>query len=153
MHNHGTTGRKLSLKRDQRQALIRGQVTSLMLHESIQTTEAKAKEIAPYAERIITRAKRGGVFNQRLIGRTLLTEAAVQKLMYELAPAFQDRNGGYTRIVKLGGRRGDAASMAVISLVLPEKVAAAPKAEAKPAAASKPTPDKKAAAAKKEDKK
>jgi large subunit ribosomal protein L17 len=150
MHRHGITGRKLSLDRDQRQALIRGQVTSLVLHEQIQTTVAKAKEIAPHAERLITRAKKGGVVNLRIVNKTLLTENAVQKMMYELAPAFEGRNGGYTRIVKLGNRRGDNAPMAIISLVLPAKVAAAkPKAsdtaENVPQEATKKTPAKVAA--------
>jgi large subunit ribosomal protein L17 len=141
MHRHVTTSRKLSRDRDQREALIRGLATSLVLHERIETTEAKAKEVAPYTERLITRAKKGGVYNHRLVIRGLLTENAVQKLMYELTPAFKERNGGYTRIVKLGNRRGDNAPLASISLVLPEKVAPAEaKIEAadKPATAAKP---------------
>ncbi len=132
MHAHVASSRKLSLKRDQREALLRGLVTSLVLHEKIETTEAKAKEVAPITEKLITRAKQGGVTNQRIIIKTLLTENAVQKLMYELAPAMKERTGGYTRIVKLGYRRGDNAPLAQVSLVLPEKLA-----DAKPEKAAK----------------
>lgn len=124
MHRHGYQGRKLSLDRDQRQALMRSQVTSLVLHEQITTTEAKAKEVAPYFERLVTKAKKGDLANQRALRAVLLTENSVQKLLQELAPAFADRSGGYTRVVKIGNRRGDNAAMAIVALVLPERMAA-----------------------------
>ncbi|MBW3538379.1 50S ribosomal protein L17 [Candidatus Parcubacteria bacterium] len=121
MHRHGYHGKKLSLERDQRRALIRGQVTSLVLHESITTTEAKAKAVAPYFERLVAKARKNDLHNNRQLHSFLLTENAVQKMVQELVPAFADRQGGYTRVVKIGGRRGDSAPMAVVSLVLPEK--------------------------------
>lgn len=128
MHRHGYTGRKLSLEQGPRKALIRGLATSLVLHEQITTTEAKAKEIAPYVERLVTKAKAGDLASQRALRASLLTENAVQKLLQELTPAFAERNGGYTRIVKAGNRRGDNAPMAIVALVLPERLAAKPKA-------------------------
>lgn len=120
MHRHGFQGRKLSRETDQRKALIRSQATSLVLHEQITTTVAKAKEVAPYFERLVTKAKNGDLANQRALRANLLTEVAVQKLLQELTPAFKERSGGYTRIVKAGNRRGDNAPMAILALVLPE---------------------------------
>src|SRR3954471_23751096 len=118
MHRHGYQGRKLQLDAAQRRALIRGQVTSLVLHEAITTTEAKAKEVAPRFERLVTYAKRGTLAGGRALRRELLTELATQKMLQELAPAFAGRQGGYTRIIKLENRRGDNAPMAQLSLVL-----------------------------------
>lgn len=126
MHRHGYQGRKLQLEAGPRKALVRGLLTSLVMHESITTTEAKAKEIAPQFERLVTKAKKGDLHNQRQLRSVLLTEVASQKMIYELAPAFAERNGGYTRIIKIANRRGDNAKMAVIQLVLPEKKVAAP---------------------------
>lgn len=133
MHRHGYQGRKLQLDAGPRKALVRGLLTSLVMHESITTTEAKAKEIAPQFERLVTKAKKGDLHNQRQLRSVLLTEVASQKMIYELAPAFAERNGGYTRIIKVANRRGDNAKMAVVQLVLPEKkaVAAPVKEEAK----------------------
>ena len=118
MHRHGYQGRKLQLAAGPRRALIRGQLTSLVLHEAITTTEAKAKEVAPRFERLVTYAKRGTLAGGRALRRELLTENATQKMIIELAPAFAERQGGYTRIIKLGNRRGDNAPMARLSLVL-----------------------------------
>jgi large subunit ribosomal protein L17 len=139
MHRHGYKGRKLQLAAGPRRALIRGQLTSLVLHEAITTTEAKAKEVAPHFERLVTHAKKGTLAGSRALRQQLLTENAVQKMIQELTPAFEGRQGGYTRIVKLGNRRGDNAPMAHLSLVLNE-VKDAPKAEAKETktAAAKP---------------
>jgi large subunit ribosomal protein L17 len=149
MHRHSYSGRKLQLAKDQRRALIRGQVTSLVLYEKIRTTEAKAKEIAPYFERMVTKAKSGTLANQRALRAFLLTEASVQKMIQELAPAFAERNGGYTRIIKVENRRGDNAKMAVVSLVLPDKIETAKPANAKAKdAKSKPAPVAKKAPAK-----
>ena len=143
MHRHGYQGRKLQLEAGPRKALVRGLLTSLVMHESITTTEAKAKEIAPQFERLVTKAKKGDLHNQRQLRSVLLTEVSAQKMIYELAPAFAGRNGGYTRIIKIANRRGDNAKMAVVQLVLPEKKIAAPvtkeatktdKADKKPAA-------------------
>jgi large subunit ribosomal protein L17 len=121
MHRHGYQEKKLSLPRDQREALLRGLMTSLVLHEQINTTLAKAKAVAPEFERVITYAKKGTLHGQRQARKVLLTENAVQKLFQELVPAFADRNGGYTRVVKSGTRRGDNAEMAILGLVLPLK--------------------------------
>jgi large subunit ribosomal protein L17 len=123
---------------------VRGQVTSLVLHEQITTTEAKAKEIAPQFERMVTKAKKGDLNSWRQIRAFLLTDKATEKLVKEIAPVFAKRTGGYTRIVKLGNRLGDNAKMATV--VLTEKIPVAPveptkakakKTGAKPAA--KPT--------------
>jgi large subunit ribosomal protein L17 len=142
MHRHGYQGRKLQLAAGPRRALIRGQVTSLVLHEAITTTEAKAKEVAPHFERLVTYAKKNTLAGERALRTELLTENAVQKLIQELKPAFEGRQGGYTRIIKLGNRRGDNAPMAQLSLVLND----VPKTEAKPAAkTAAKAPAKKAA--------
>lgn len=144
MHRHGYQGRKLQLEAGPRKALVRGLLTSLVMHESITTTEAKAKEIAPQFERLVTKAKKGDLHNQRQLRSVLLTEVASQKMIYELAPAFAERTGGYTRIIKIANRRGDNAKMAVIQLVLPEKKAVAPaKKEAVKKAPAKPKEAKK----------
>jgi large subunit ribosomal protein L17 len=137
MHRHGYQGRKLQLAAGPRRALIRGQVTSLVLHEAITTTEAKAKEVAPHFERLVTYAKKNTLAGERALRTELLTENAVQKLIQELKPAFEGRQGGYTRIIKLANRRGDNAPMAQLSLVLNDVPKAEPKPTAK-AAAKKP---------------
>jgi large subunit ribosomal protein L17 len=116
MHRHGYQGKKLQMAAGPRRALIRGQVTSLVLHEQITTTEAKAKAIAPYFERMVTKAKKADLHNRRQLASFLLTEKAVEKLISEIAPAFKDRRGGYTRVVKLGNRQGDNAKMAAVML-------------------------------------
>jgi len=120
MHRHGYQGRKLQLDAGPRRALIRGQLTSLVLHEAISTTEAKAKEVAPRFERLVTYTKKGTLAGDRSLRRELLTESAVQKMLQELKPAFEGRQGGYTRIIKLENRRGDNAPMARLELVLNE---------------------------------
>ncbi len=149
MHRHSFTGRKLSLQTDQRRALVRGLVTSLVLYEQIKTTEAKAKEIAPQFERMVTKAKQGTLASNRALRAFLLTDNAVKKMILEIAPAMADRNGGYTRIVKLENRRGDNAPMVQLSLVLPEsglKPAIADSVDAKKATKAK-APAKKAVTA------
>lgn len=134
MHRHSYTGRKLQRAAGPRKALIRGQITSLILHEGITTTEAKAKEVAPYFERLVTKAKQGDLAGQRAVRRMVLTEGAALKLIQELAPAWSERHGGYTRVIKLGFRRGDNAPLARLALVLElaggEVAAPAPKAKA-----------------------
>ena len=118
MHRHSYTGRKLQRAAGPRKALIRGQITSLILHEGITTTEAKAKEVAPYFERLVTKAKQGDLAGQRAVRKLVLTEDASLKLINELAPAWNERHGGYTRVIKLGFRRGDNAPLARLALVL-----------------------------------
>lgn len=150
MHRHSYQGRKLQLEAGPRRALIRGQLTSLVLHEAITTTEAKAKEVAPKFERLVTYAKKGTLAGGRLLRRELLTENAVQKLLQELTPAFADRQGGYTRIIKLENRRGDNAPMAHLSLVLNQDALSAARAAA--AAAQAPAKPKAKPAVAKADK-
>ena len=152
MHRHAYRGRKLSLERDQRRALLRGQVTALVLQETITTTTAKAKEVAPRFERLVTKAKKGDLASSRSLRQELLTENAVQKLIQELAPAWDKRQGGYTRVIGAGNRRGDNAPMSVVQLVLPPKPkqdeAVEAKTEAKAPAAKKTTAKPAAASAK-----
>ena len=91
--------------------------TSLFLHERIETTTAKAKELRPYAERLITLARRGDIHSRRLAARKIQDRNALGKLFDDIAPRFTERPGGYTRILKLGNRKGDAADMSLIELV------------------------------------
>lgn len=109
--------RKLGRTSGHRRALLRGQVTSLVLHGQIETTEMKAKSIKPLADKMVTLGKRGDLAARRQAAAFLMDPAAVQKLFDDLAPRFADRNGGYTRIIKTGVRRGDAAPMAIIEWV------------------------------------
>lgn len=125
MHRHAYNQRKLSLAAGPRRALVRGLIDSLILYERIETTEAKAKTIAPKFEQLVTKAKKGDLHNYRQIMSVTLSPVAAQKLRYELADKFQSRQGGYTRIIKTGARRGDGASMAVVELVLDEPKALA----------------------------
>ena len=100
-----------------RRSLFRGLVTSLFMNKRICTTEAKAKEIRPIAEKYITMAKKGDLHHRRLAAEYIASPEAVKVLFDEIGPAFQGRPGGYTRIYKLGKRRGDATDMALIELV------------------------------------
>jgi large subunit ribosomal protein L17 len=122
MHRHTYHGRKLSRTIGPRQALMRNLATSLLLHERIETTLAKAKELVPAVERLITVAKRNNLMAERTLRAQLQTENAARKLMTEIAPAMADRTSGHLRIIKTGTRRGDNAPMAVVSLILPEKI-------------------------------
>ena len=135
MHRHAYQGRKLSRERDQLQALLRGQITSLVLYEQTTTTLAKAKEVAPRFDRLVTTASKDTLAARRALAAELTTEGAVKKLLTELLPAFEGRSSGFTRIVKLPNRRGDNAEMAAISLVLP-----AGSTKSKTAAAKSETP-------------
>ena len=123
---HRNAHRKLGRDTSHRTALLRNQAEALLRHERIETTVPKAKELRPYVERLITIAKRGVKANdpkgvslsaRRLVMRDVLNETVVTKLFDELAPRFADRPGGYTRILKLGHRRGDAAEIAQIELI------------------------------------
>lgn len=107
----------LSRKSSQRKALKRNMVTSLFRYERIETTKAKALEVRKMAEKMITRAKVDNVHNRRVVSAELYDEAIVAKLFKEIAPLFQDRKGGYTRILKTGNRLGDAAEMVILELV------------------------------------
>jgi large subunit ribosomal protein L17 len=114
---HRVRGRQFSRDTDHRQALFRNLLTSLVQHEAITTTEAKAKEIRPLAEKLVSYGKEGTVFARRKAARVLYNRLAVRKLFDVIAPRFADRHGGYVRILKLGPRRGDAAPMARIEFV------------------------------------
>jgi len=118
MHRHAYQGRKLSRDAGPRRALVRGQLTSLVLYEKLETTLAKAKEVAPEFDRLVTKAKRGTLADWRAIREVLTTESAVQKLKLELLPGMASRTSGYSRIVKLANRRGDNALMASLSLIV-----------------------------------
>jgi len=100
-----------------RKALRRNMVTSLLRQERIQTTKAKALEIRRTAEKMITRAKLDTVHNRRIVSSRLFDEGVVAKLFTDIAPRMKDRNGGYTRIIKLGERKGDAAEIVILELV------------------------------------
>jgi len=100
-----------------RKALHRNMVTSLFKQERIRTTKAKALEVRRTAEKMITRAKEDSVHNRRIVSSRLYDEGIVAKLFTDIAPRMKDRNGGYTRIIKLGERKGDAAEVVILELV------------------------------------
>ena len=114
---HKSGGRKLQRTSAHRTAMFRNMSASLIKHEQITTTVAKAKELRPYIEKLVTLAKRGGLANRRLAQSRLLDETQLKKLFDILAERYKDRNGGYTRVIKAGIRASDAASMAVIEFV------------------------------------
>ena len=117
MHRHGYKGRKLHRETDQRLALIKGLAEALIINEQITTTHAKAKEVLPYLEKLITKAKAGGLHNRRQVISSLQTLQAANKLVDELAPKLNARNSGYLRIKRSTTRKGDNAQMAVIQFV------------------------------------
>ncbi|MFS0848176.1 50S ribosomal protein L17 [Novosphingobium panipatense] len=114
-HKYGQ--RKLQRTSGHRAALLRNLAAALIKHEQIQTTTAKAKELRPYVEKLITLAKHGGLSNRRLAHARLMDEAQEKKLFEVLAERYAGRNGGYTRIIKAGYRASDAAPVAIIELV------------------------------------
>jgi large subunit ribosomal protein L17 len=114
---HRVAGRRLSRPTGHRWALYRNQVTALLEHERMITTEAKAKEIRSLVEKVITLGKDGSLASRRRALQFVVDKSVVEKLFGEVAPRYADRAGGYTRLVKLGPRRGDNASMAQIELV------------------------------------
>ncbi len=114
---HKVGHRKLQRTSSHRAALLRNMAAALIKHEQITTTTAKARELRPYAEKLITLAKRGGLSNRRLAHARLLDDAQLVKLFDVLAPRYADRAGGYTRVIKAGFRASDAAPIAVIELV------------------------------------
>lgn len=109
--------RKFGRRSDARRAMLRNLVTSMILAEKIETTEAKAKQIRSITEKMITLGKRNDLHARRQALAYLYDENAVTKLFEEIAPRYEERQGGYTRILKLGQRRGDAAPMAILELV------------------------------------
>jgi len=109
--------RKFGRRSGPRRAMLRNLVTSMILAEKIVTTEAKAKQIRSITEKMVTLGKRNDLHARRQVLAYLLDENAVTKLFENIAPRYEDRQGGYTRILKLGPRRGDAAPMAILELV------------------------------------
>ena len=114
---HRVGGRKLQRTGSHRTALFRNQSAALIKHEQIVTTLAKAKELRPYVEKLVTLAKKGGLSNRRLAHARLLDETQLKKLFEVLADRYKGRNGGYVRIVKAGIRASDAAQIAIIEFV------------------------------------
>lgn len=108
--------RKFSRKRGQRKALLKSLSRELFLNEKIKTTEAKAKEMRKMVEKSITKAKKNSLAARRMLSK-LFSEDIVKRIIDEIAPRYKDRNGGYTRIIKLGPRKSDGARMAIIELV------------------------------------
>jgi len=113
---HLKSGRKLNRNSSHRHAMFRNMVTSLLLHEHLHTTDAKAKELRRFAERMITLGKRGTLHARRQALSFVRSRQVVAKLFDDIAPRFSERPGGYTRITKIGTRRGDAAPISLIEL-------------------------------------
>jgi large subunit ribosomal protein L17 len=114
---HLNKGRTLGRSQGAKKALMKGLAKALILHERIETTEAKAKELRPYFEKLITKARGGSIHSYRLVMRVLNDNLMADKLTKEIAPRYKERKGGYTRITKTGARPGDMAKMAIIELV------------------------------------
>ena len=114
---HKLSGRKLGRPTAHRMAMLRGMVADLIRNESLRTTEAKAREVRRMAEKAITLGKGGTLHHRRRALALLTDEVVVRKLFDDIAPRFESRQGGYTRVIKLGPRAGDAAPMAIIELV------------------------------------
>ena len=114
---HRAKGRQLSRSSTHRRALLNNMATSLFEHGRVVTTEAKAKELRPFAEKLITLARRGDLHARRLVERTIKDREVLSRLFSEIGPRFAARPGGYTRILKLGHRPGDGADVARIELL------------------------------------
>ncbi|HKX24006.1 MAG TPA: 50S ribosomal protein L17 [Candidatus Saccharimonadales bacterium] len=117
MHRHGYQGRKFGRERDQRRALLKGLATSLVEHGKIETTLEKAKEVVPYVEPLITKAKKGDLHSRRQIVAALSTVEAAHKLVDDIAPKLTGRTSGHLRIVRTTVRVGDNAQLAEVSFV------------------------------------
>ena len=114
---HRLSGRKLGRPTGHRMLMLRNMTTDLLRNESMKTTDSKAKEVRKMAEKVITLGKKGTLHHRRQASALLTDEYVVKKVFEELGDRYQDRNGGYTRITKLGPRKGDASEMAVLGLV------------------------------------
>jgi large subunit ribosomal protein L17 len=151
MHRHGYRGRKFGRERDQRRALLKGLADSLIKYETIETTLSKAKEMVPYTERLITKAKKGDLHSRRQIVSRLQTVESAHKLVDEIAPKLTGRVSGHLRVVRTTLRKGDNTQMARVSFV-DDLTAPAPKPKVAAAVAkpvTKPVPAKKPATRKK----
>ncbi len=114
---HLKAGRKLNRTASHRKAMFNNMATSLLDNERITTTLQKAKELRGVVERLITHGKRGDLHGVRTIAKRIKDKDIIKKIVDDIAPSYKDRNGGYTRIMKLGTRKGDNAEMAIIELV------------------------------------
>ena len=114
---HRKKGRGFHRTAEHRKAMMRNMATSLFLHGRLETTTEKAKELREYAEPLITKAKRGDLHARRLVARKIQDNIALSKLFEEIGPRYAERPGGYTRVLHLGHRPGDAAEMSIIELV------------------------------------
>ena len=114
---HAAKTRRFSRPTAQRRAMFRNMVTALLKHERIETTEARAKELRGWVDKMITLAKRGDLHARRQALAVVIEKSVVKKLFDEIGPRYRERPGGYTRITKLGTRRGDCAEMALIELI------------------------------------
>ncbi len=156
MHRHGYQGRKLGRESDQRKALIKSLADSLVIHESIETTVSKAKEIVPYMEKLITRAKKGDLSSRRAVIAGLMTVESAHKLVDNIAPKLTARNSGHLRIRVTRLRRGDNTQLARVSFVddltkstpKPDKKPVVKTSPKKPAVSKKPEANKKTEAIK-----
>ena len=140
-----TKGARLGGSPAHQRLMLANMATSLFEHGRITTTEAKARRLRPFAERLITKAKRGDLHNRRLVLKTIQDKSVVHELFTEIAPRYATRPGGYLRITKVGPRKGDNAPMAVIELVEEVDFTEKPEEPAKKSAAKKSTPKKSAA--------
>lgn len=139
---HGKKTAKLGRERSHRKAMMNNMVTSLLAHEHVNTTNAKGKELKRQAEHMITFAKRGDLHSRRQVLRHIADKTVVGKLFDELGPRYSERQGGYTRLVKIGQRRGDGAEMCIVELVDRPGAEAPPVATAEPdTTATETTPD------------
>lgn len=145
MHRHSYKGRKFGRERDQRRALMKGLADSLVKYESIETTLPKAKEIVPYVEKLITKAKKGDLHNRRQVIADLQTVASAHKLVDEIAPKLTGRNSGHLRVERTRVRRGDNAQLARVSFVDDLNEAPVAKKAVPAAAETKTVTDKPAA--------
>ena len=134
---HRKAGRKLNRTSSHRLMMLRNMVTSLLEHERIETTEAKAKEVRSLAERLITLGKRGDLHARRQALSVINSKTVTHKLFNDIAPRFAGRNGGYTHIFKTRNRPGDGAALAIVELIPPEVQEVKEKADKKPAAKKK----------------
>lgn len=116
---HQDKVKKLGRTKSHREAMLSNMAMSLFLHRVIKTTDAKAKALRPIVDRIISTAKKDTLASKRMVARTIRQKAVFKKLFDEIVPHFSDRDSGFTRVVKLGVRRGDGASMSVVELLTP----------------------------------
>ena len=114
---HRKKGRKLGVNTPHRKAMLRNLASNLIEHKRIKTTDSRAKELRSFIEPLITKAKRGDLNSIRQISKKIPRKSVVHKLVHEIAPTFSERNGGYTRIIKLGFRDNDRASVSLIEFV------------------------------------